>query len=83
MHRLSLMTGADTFLVRNRGVQFSFKGCRKANRVTIDLTPADTYTVRFWKVTSKSVRMVDMSQDVYSDRLIPLFEEVTGLYLTV
>lgn len=81
--RLGTMIGAHNFVAIERGLQFGFRLCRKANKITITLEPSDTYTVKFWKITTARARAVKTYQDVYADNLIPLFEKFTGLYLTM
>ncbi|MDA3854893.1 MAG: hypothetical protein PF569_01445 [Candidatus Woesearchaeota archaeon] len=81
------MTGgrfiADT---ENCTLRFIFKGSRKMNRVHIKYDEAlDLYNMDFLKyspskMTSKSVKTFE---GVYCDQLIELFEETTGLYLSL
>ena len=72
------------FAARKRGIQFTFQGCPKANKISIDLDlHTDTYMVMFWQITPKDWRMIHTFADVYAERLAPIFEEFTGLYLTL
>jgi hypothetical protein len=92
LNRLRAMVGADQALAIESGVQFAFKGCRKANKCVVRLDPSDTYTVEFWAcrpvrfnartgaMTGGAVK-VSESSDVYADSLVQVFEGATGLYL--
>ena len=63
----------------------------KANRLEINLTPMDLYTVRFYKRTCGSFstktfkytpakeKDIKVFEDVYCDQLEELFRDVTGL----
>ena len=65
----------------NGGVQFRFKGCRKANAIRITLNSMDTYEVTFYKISNKNPggRVVKRLSDVYADMLVDIFESFTGL----
>jgi len=47
--KLRAMVAAKDILATDAGVQFSFKGCKKTDKVVIELTPMDTYNVKFFK----------------------------------
>lgn len=91
-NRLSVMIGATEFFSENEGktLRFKFKMCSKANLIRITLDPSDTYTVEFIKqgrlsrktftVKSSTVKVVD---GVYNDMLRDVFENFTGLYLSL
>lgn len=92
---LKAMVGASDILALNGehyptgGLQFTFKGNRKMNKCLIILDASDTYTVQFWNCRFNK-RTFDATMDkvaefggVYNDMLIGLFEETTGLYLTL
>lgn len=88
--RLRAMVGACDILALDAGVQFRFKGSKKANKVTIELTLMDTYNVTFYKIGRLNKKTFDMPIEVvnktegaYEDMLIPLFEKTTGLYLSL
>lgn len=86
-NRLKAIVGAYDALALDAGLQFSFKGSRKANKITIELTPNDNYNVKIYKIGrmnknyDKPVTLVDETAGAYADMLIPLFEKATGLYL--
>jgi len=83
--RLKAMIGATNFVSTNKGVMFSFKGSKIANKVDISLTPLDLYDVKFYKINmknlEKSIIPVDEIEGVYNDMLIEIFEKTTKLYL--
>jgi hypothetical protein len=85
IQRIAMMTGAVQFVTMNDGVQFKFKGSRKANCVRVTLDPSDTYTVEFYRITKRGldVKTVKTLTGCYCDMLKPLFEETTGLYLSL
>jgi len=92
LNRLRTMVGADQALALESGVQFAFKGCRKANKCVVKLEADDTYTVEFWAcrpvkfstrtgaMSGGAVKVSEVS-DVYADSLVQVFEGATGLYL--
>jgi hypothetical protein len=80
--KLSAMVSAHNFLDLNDGVQFQFKGSRKANCLIVKLDSNDTYAVEFWK-TGKNLKCVLGIVNVYAEDLKPLFEQTTGLYLSL
>jgi len=49
------------------------------NKVSITLDPADTYTVRFYRIRSTNFKLVAEYSDVYCDQLKTIFESTTGL----
>lgn len=83
--KLHSVVGAYNFVAIDQGVQFSFKGSKKTNKVVITLTPMDLYNVNFYKINmkdiDKSLIPVAESDMIYADMLIELFEKTTGLYL--
>ena len=81
--RLSAMVNARQYLILDAGVQFTFSGKRGMNKVVVKLTPADTYDMEFWYITSaKCVKKAEY-KDIYFDMLIELFEKTTSLYLSL
>lgn len=86
--RLIAMVNMKDALILDSGVQFRFSGSKRANKVVIELTPNDLYTMTFYKMGrfSKktfevSLKKVDTFKDIYNDMLIDIFETATGLYL--
>ena len=92
--KITAMTSANTFLSHPEGgVSFKFKGSRKANYVKIILNSMDLYDLEFGKIGTKKtefpgVRMptykvVREFDGAYNDMLKSIFEETTGLYLSL
>ena len=67
----------------NPYLSFKFSMYPRANTCQIVLTVSDTYTVRFWKVTTKKRELVSEHEQIYADMLIELFESETGLDLSL
>lgn len=89
-NRLIAMVGAKNFMAIDNGVQFDFaKAIAGINRVTIRLTFADLYDIEFGSVRKSRKTQLpeytarDVSQGVFADRLKPIFERATGLYLNI
>lgn len=94
-NRIKTMTGAknDSVLVHpantdetkgpihDGGVEFRFPNPLRSrgNRVKILLMPSDTYDVWFYN-GDKEIKHLD---DIYADSLIEVFEQQTGLSLTM
>jgi len=77
-NRLRAMVGASVSALEN-GIQMNFKGSKKANIVQIEYDGGrDAYNVKFFK----GFKEVDDMRGVYAEDLIPIFEEMTGLYLS-
>jgi len=68
---------------RMGGVQFRFKGSRKYNTCRIILDWTDTYIFELWQITKKQTTKKYEADQVYCDMLKPLFEQETGLYLSL
>lgn len=67
------------------GVQFSFKGCRKANKCRVTLNGDDTYRFELYKFNRKTFDCPQVFEidGAYWDMLKPVFEEETGLRLSL
>jgi hypothetical protein len=85
MRRLALMLGMSAHAVEMapRGVAFKWpnRQTSRGNKVRIDLTPADTYTMTFLSSTAHGEKPVKVYRDVYAEDLVPIFEKQTGWYL--
>jgi hypothetical protein len=78
------MTGASKFCAGDSFLQFCLPKCNDGiNKCRIMLTPADTYTVEFFRVTGTTFERKLEFTDVYCDNLPDLFEASTGLYVTL
>jgi hypothetical protein len=86
-NKLGAMIALSHTLILDSGVSFRFKGSRKANYCKIILEATDLYTVEFYKV--RELINVSVNEPlksitgVYNDMLKPIFEETTGLYLSL
>ena len=88
--KLKAMVGAHTFIKHEaeKALSFKFKGSRKCNYIKITLDASDTYNVEIGRVTNGKVKgftykVIDESAGIYCDQLKPLFESITGLYLSL
>jgi hypothetical protein len=81
--RLVTMIGAHSFVTTYSALIFQFKGSRKASRVAIFLTAADTYEVAFYAGRGVNIRKVAEFEEVYADTLRCTFEKFTGLYVSL
>lgn len=80
-----VMVGAHGLLASPTSLQFKIGSGAKddINAVTVELTPADTYTVSFWTVTKHgALRHAEVS-DVYCDTLQDVFEQHTDFFCTL
>lgn len=80
---LQLMVGAYNFAKDKNSISFRFKGSRKMNYLKITLNSLDEYELEFGQVGRKSYKSVKKLDGVYCDQLIEIFEDTTGLYLTL
>ncbi len=78
----SMMTGAKNFVTNGNDLTFSLPGAGKKgiNRVNIELTPADTYNVVFYRLRRGSKLVVIAKHtDIYCDGLRELIALVRRL----
>lgn len=83
--RICAMTGAHTFIDHGNGVSFKFKNRLRSrgNFVKVLLSADDTYAVEFWNIAGLKFKTVREESNIYADGLIELFEQQTGMYLTL
>lgn len=83
--KLMAMIGAKYFVGDETSVQFSFKGCRKANKCRVTLLPNDLYRMEILKVNKRTydLEYLYKEEGLYWDMLKPEFEKETGLYLSL
>ena len=62
---------------------FKFKGSKVATFCKITLEADDTYTVLFGKIRKYELIKQQEFVGIYNDGLTSLFEETTGLYLSL
>jgi len=88
--RLAAMTGASKFTADGPALVFALPSGKAKDginnvRITLD-QGTDTYTVRFIRIgraPSFKVTPVQETSLVYADQLKTLFEQTTGLYLSL
>lgn len=83
--RLGLMIGANNYTGDSSSVWFRFKARAKngANRFKVTLDPSDTYTIEFSSVRGTSFKVKETLSDIYAEDLVRIFQEKTGLYLSL
>ena len=82
--RLVAMTGAKHFMTDGPAVSFKFANRAPApNYVKITLDASDTYTVTFGRIVKFELRSSSTVSGIYCDQLVELFENTTGLYLSL
>ena len=80
----SIMTGAKDFMATENGLQFSLPNRfanDSINRVRVELTPQDFYTMTFYQVTrhGMAIKRIKEVTDLYHDQLQQAFTAATGL----
>lgn len=76
------MTGAKNLLGDEKALTFTLPSNfanHKINRVRVTLTPADTYTVEFYRVRGIKCDRFAAVENVYCDNLAECFTRITGL----
>lgn len=82
--RLSAMTSAKHFVALPDGVAFRIgRNSKKVNLVKIRLNGRDLYDLEFSYATVRSYKAKGSATDVFCENLVDVFEEHTGLYLTL
>lgn len=81
--RLKAMVGIHNHCAKDAGLQFSFKGSRKMNKVVVDLNSMDTYDVKFYKIPTLRSNCSPKALDKYFENIekckVPV-AEVDGVY---
>jgi len=81
-NRFAVMTGAKNFGASADALSFALPANfakNGINRVRVTLTPADVYTVEFFKVRGTSIKHLGTHEGIYADMLRDLFTRETGL----
>lgn len=84
--RLKAMIGANNMFSTCDGyvaLQFKFKGSRKWNFVKIVLNAMDTYDITFYNLGKYDIKAEQTFEGYYADMMKDLFEEQTGLALSL
>ena len=80
----TLMTGACNLCADANSLRLSLTDAKDGiNKVHIVLEPSDTYTVRFYRIRGANMLLVSEHTDMYFDQLQDLFEQCTGLLVTL
>jgi hypothetical protein len=91
-NRFKVMTGAHSFTADRNSLTFKLPVKSNSGRikgVLIELTPEDTYTMKFFREAGSfkqgdyRIEMVKEYTDVYCDQLQGLFTLTTGLYTSL
>ena len=82
--RFSAMIGAKNMVIGKDSLSLRFPRANSTNymKVTLD-RGTDTYNVEFGRVHGMKYTKVREFDDVYADRLAPIFEQTTGLYTSL
>lgn len=79
-----MMTGSYNLIAGDSYLSMKLRRNKAgASCMRITLTPADTYTVEFFRIRKYELIPLSKHEDIYCDQLQDLFEEVTGLYVTL
>jgi hypothetical protein len=85
INKIHAMTGAKDFARDEAGqyVSFKFLGCKTANYIKITLTWEDLYEMEFGKLKKWEYEVVKSINGVYAEDLKRIFEDTTGLALSL
>lgn len=86
LNKIAAMTGAYNFLYGDRYVSWAWPARgKKPNRITIKLTRADDYNIEFSRYSKKHMTVTTTHEfkGIYFDQLAEIFEETTGLRLSL
>lgn len=85
--RLNAMVGAKNFTKDNKdqwvAFRFSAKAKNKSNYVKIKLNDLDLYDVTFGSIRGMKYSEKEIFVNIYAEDLTTLFENQTGLYLSL
>ena len=81
--RLKSMVNVKNLNCTDNSLAFKFSGSRKINHVRVELKSDDTYKMEFLKVGKIDWKTVKEYDGIYCDMLVEIFEDVTGLYLSL
>lgn len=75
------MLGARNLVAIENGLQFSIGSGAKngINKIVIKLTPADDYTVEFWRIKKADFEMISSHDGIYVDGLHECIQRHTGM----
>lgn len=83
-NRFIAMTGAKNFVALESGLQFDLPKTPHyvkdgISRLHVVLTPADTYTVKAFKIRGINCKQLSEQESIYCDMLQITFTKLTGL----
>lgn len=88
--RAFMMLGAKDLVATENGLRFAIgKNERGVNRVVVELDADDTYTVKFWNVSTSrktyetKIKEISEVSMVYVDSLRRVIESGTGMYTSI
>jgi hypothetical protein len=84
--KVGAMIGVKHFVAGKNGeltIQFKAKALKKINCVRISLNGKDLYDVEFIRLAKYDHKVVETKTDIYADQLKQVFEQTTGLYLSL
>lgn len=83
--RLVAMAGAKGFVYDANAVSFKFpnRDRNRPNYCKVELAADDTYTVTFGRIVKWDLRSASTVEGIYWDQLVELFENATGIYLSL
>ena len=85
--KLKSMIGAENFSYNTNGeLTFKFKMCKKSNCVQIFYDQGtDLYNITFLKINLEKleIKKIEKFEQIYCDQLIEIFEQFTGLRLSL
>lgn len=83
-NRFLALTGSHSLVGGNNFLQMKLRrNATRANSLKITLNSMDTYDVVFATVSVRGWKVLKEIKGVYCDQLMDIFEEVTGLYVTL
>jgi len=79
-NKFRVMTGAKNFVSSTYSLSFDIPKSKDGiNKVWIQLTTNDSYDIVFYSIRGTKINEVAKIEDIYTEQLIPIFEERTGL----
>ena len=81
-HRFIAMTGARMLVDRNNGLSFHYPNSKIC---VITLEPSDTYRIEFYRFNRKNFKTILLKtyDQIYCDNLVEIFENYTGLLVSL
>lgn len=82
---MAMVNGKDFAYDKDGSIQFKFSGNKNMNIVKFALTHEDVYKVTFYKYNNRTydLKVVKEYDGIYASKLKELFENVTGLDLSL